>query len=356
MTVQLLVTADGLDIVVPRGEAHTVFVALDTDPFSGSAVLPFGIGAEGSTVFLPIRADRLYRLAPDGSLTLRLHQRTMWGEATDAGPCEGRIAIRRAAFTSGRKIGVVVYMKAMEANDGWGRMVADARFGAAAGSGDQYVTRYEEVEPTRIGEVMPAAKSRLEQPGGRMRIYQLLPRLFGNMNETRQPNGTLRGERLREIRRHQRRGARVPRARWGSPTSGSPACSGRRRPRTIRTIGLPADDPDLLKGHRRFAVCDQGLLRSSARTTPCEPAERLAEFRALLARIHAAGLGAIIDFVPNHVARSYRSIVRPEHNFGAQRRPHAASSIRANNFFYLQPDSPGGGPPLRLPTVRDGQS
>lgn len=40
-------------------------------------------------------------------------------------------------------------------------------------------------------------------------------------------------------------------------------------------------------------------------------ADRVGEFRALVDRTHEAGLKVIIDFVPNHVARQYRSIAKP---------------------------------------------
>jgi pullulanase/glycogen debranching enzyme len=35
------------------------------------------------------------------------------------------------------------------------------------------------------------------------------------------------------------------------------------------------------------------------------PAHRLDEFEALIARTHKAGLKLIIDIVPNHIARKY---------------------------------------------------
>jgi len=57
----------------------------------------------------------------------------------------------------------------------------------------------------------------------------------------------------------------------------------------------------------------------------------------------------IIDFVPNHVARSYSSDVKPEHSFGADDRRDVFFD-RENHFYYLQPDHPGGGAPLKLPT------
>ena len=39
---------------------RAIFVALETDPLAGCAVVPYQHGAEGSTVFLPFRADRVY--------------------------------------------------------------------------------------------------------------------------------------------------------------------------------------------------------------------------------------------------------------------------------------------------------
>jgi glycosidase len=58
----------------------------------------------------------------------------------------------------------------------------------------------------------------------------------------------------------------------------------------------------------------------------------------------------IIDFVPNHVARSYQSDVRPEHSFG-EGDDRGVFFARDNHFFYLQAHHPGGGPPLKLPTA-----
>ena len=41
--------------------------------------------------------------------------------------------------------------------------------------------------------------------------------------------------------------------------------------------------------------------------------ERMTEFEALIARTHKAGLKVLIDFVPNHLARNYRSVTKPPH-------------------------------------------
>ena len=73
------------------------------------------------------------------------------------------------------------------------------------------------------------------------------------------------------------------------------------------------------------------------------------EFTALASRMKAAGLSLLIDFVPNHVARSYWSDVRPNLSFGANDRRKTFFD-RNNNFFYLTPEVAEGGP-LRLPST-----
>ena len=62
---------------------------------------------------------------------------------------------------------------------------------------------------------------------------------------------------------------------------------------------------------------------------------RMAEFEALLERTHKAGLKFVIDFVPNHVARSYHSDAAPKgfEDLGAGDDEELAFTPR-NNFYY----------------------
>ena len=66
-----------------------------------------------------------------------------------------------------------------------------------------------------------------------------------------------------------------------------------------------------------------------------DPDGRMAEFEALVARTHRAGLKVLMDFVPNHVARDYRGTSRPPgvRNLGEDdwRDWHFR---RDNNFYY----------------------
>ena len=66
------------------------------------------------------------------------------------------------------------------------------------------------------------------------------------------------------------------------------------------------------------------------------PDNRMAEFEMLVSRTHKAGLKVIIDFVPNHVSREYKSECRPQgvEDLGEKDHPEWAFSP-LNNFYYI---------------------
>lgn len=191
-------------------------------------------------------------------------------------------------------------------------------------------------------------RGRFGEPGYRPRIYQMLPRLFGNENETRKINGTL-------------------------AENGSGKFSDLSEPvlKQFRAFGFThiwltgvlqqatstdypeawqrADDPDLLKGIAGSPYAIKDYFDVSPDYAD-DPERRLEEFKALTERMHAAGLKVIIDFVPNHVARSYQSDIRPELSFGESDRKDLFFHPD-NNFFYLTDEVTDGQAPLRLPTV-----
>jgi glycosidase len=176
-------------------------------------------------------------------------------------------------------------------------------------------------------------------------IYQLFVRTFGNVNETRKPGGTMAENGCGKF-------AQINDAALESIaamgfthiwlTGVLEQASGTAYP------NRPADDADILKGvagspyaiKDYFDVCPDYAM---------DPEQRMDEFKSLLERCRKHGFKVLIDFVPNHVARSYSSDVRPEHSFGADDRRDVFFD-RDNHFFYLQPDHPGGGAPLKLPT------
>ena len=184
----------------------------------------------------------------------------------------------------------------------------------------------------------------------RPRIYQFLPRLFGNINEARKPNGTLADNGVGKFADISDVALRALRDElhvthlWLTGIHAQATATG------YTSIGKPADDPDLLKGlaGSPYAIKDYADVCPDYAVVP---ERRMEEFRALLVRAQSHGLRVIIDFVANHVARSHDSALV---NFGRNDDRSKFFSPQ-NNFFWLQHDSPGGGPPLRLPTVVNGE-
>jgi glycosidase len=177
-------------------------------------------------------------------------------------------------------------------------------------------------------------------------IYQLLVRTFGNTNETRRFNGTLAENGCGKF--HDLNAAALTAIKQLGAThlwltGVLEQASGTGYP------NRPADVPDILKGRAGspyaikdyFDVCPDYAIN---------PDRRLEEFQELLLRCREHGLKVIIDFVPNHVARSYASDVRPGSSFGTDDDPTVFFD-RNNHFYYLRASDQGGGPPLKLPTL-----
>ena len=65
--------------------------------------------------------------------------------------------------------------------------------------------------------------------------------------------------------------------------------------------------------------------------------ERMKEFTDLIERTHSAGMKVIIDFVPNHVARQYKSNAKPEGVKDLGEDDDTSVSFSPNNNFYYIP-------------------
>lgn len=114
-------------------------------------------------------------------------------------------------------------------------------------------------------------------------------------------------------------------------------------------FGIEQDDPDVVKGRAGspYAIRDYYDVSPDLAV---DVRGRREEFRDLIERTHEQGLFVIIDFVPNHVARTYRSDAKPAGvaDLGEGDDPTVAFSPD-NNFYYLpgRPfEAPGGYVPL----------
>lgn len=172
-------------------------------------------------------------------------------------------------------------------------------------------------------------------------IYQLLPRLWGNNNESPEHNGNLEDNgtgKLSDID-----SGTLEYIKWLGCTHvwytgiirHSTQCS---------TDGCIPSHPQFVKGKAGspYAICDYYDVNPYLAD---EPDNRMEEFRELVRRTHDAGLKVIIDFVPNHVARDYGNgtsdNTHPLLGEGDDRSVHWKKD---NDFFYYP------GEALELPT------
>ncbi|MDB1125686.1 alpha-amylase family protein [Vibrio algarum] len=104
-------------------------------------------------------------------------------------------------------------------------------------------------------------------------------------------------------------------------------------------IGVGHDHPSIVKGRAGspYAIKDYFQVNPDLADNA---EERMEEFEALIERTHRAGLKVIIDIVPNHVARQYKSLNNPIHanDFGADD-DVKLEYHRNNNFYYIPEQS-----------------
>jgi glycosidase len=184
----------------------------------------------------------------------------------------------------------------------------------------------DEPHRSRTYQLPPAA----DEP--RPVIYELVVRLFSNTASVNQWNGDLETNgvgKLEQIDSAAIEGLRELGVThvWLAGVLQQATATG------YPEIGQPADDPDVLKGlagsiyavRDYFDICPDYAV---------DPAQRAEEFAALVDRLHQHELKVIIDLVPNHVARTYHSEIRPDLDFGAGDDP-AVFFDPQNDFFYL---------------------
>ena len=165
-------------------------------------------------------------------------------------------------------------------------------------------------------------------------VYQVFTRLFGNKNTTNKPWGTLKENGVGKFNDF------TPKALQEIKDLGVTYIWYTGVPhhaliQDYTAIGISNDDPEIVKGRAGspYAVKDYYNVNPDL---AINPANRLQEFEALIARTHQAGLKVIIDIVPNHIARKYEGKNNPVgvKDFGVNDDVTVAYK-RDNNFYYV---------------------
>ena len=164
-------------------------------------------------------------------------------------------------------------------------------------------------------------------------IYQVFTRLFGNANTMLQPNGTLEQNGCGHfadfdegtLRRIKQLGATHV---WYTGVIRHATTTDYSR------YGVPRQTPMVVKGKAGspYAIADYYDIDPDLASAP---EKRMEEFVQLVERTHAAGMKVVIDFVPNHVAREYHSVCRPDNvkDLGENDDSNLHFSTD-NNFYY----------------------
>ena len=113
--------------------------------------------------------------------------------------------------------------------------------------------------------------------------------------------------------------------------------------------GIPPDDADVVKGRAGspYAIRDYYDVDPDLAVVV---KNRMPEYEALIKRTHDHGLKVLMDFIPNHVARTYRSDAKPLTVFDLGATDNKTKAFAPNNNFYYLPGKsfvvPAGHNPL----------
>ena len=141
-------------------------------------------------------------------------------------------------------------------------------------------------------------------------IYQVFTRTFGNKNLTKKEYGSLAENGAGKMNDFDKGVLRhihdlgVTHL-WYTGVIRHATCT------DYSSFGIPTQNPRVVKGRAGspYAITDYYDIDPDIAV---DVDARMAEFESLVARTHAEGMKIIIDFVPNHVARQYKSIAKPK--------------------------------------------
>lgn len=181
---------------------------------------------------------------------------------------------------------------------------------------------------------MATALNAQEQKTDKLAIYQAFTRVFANTNTNNKFNGSLSENgtsKFKDINNNALKSLKKMGIShvWYTGVIEHATMTGFEKDK------IKSDHPQVVKGiaGSPYAIKDYYDVNPYLATNINK---RLEEFDALIARTHANGLKVIIDFVPNHVARQYKSDKKPKgvSDFGEKDDKNISFNPK-NNFYYL---------------------
>jgi glycosidase len=169
-------------------------------------------------------------------------------------------------------------------------------------------------------------------------VYQMLTRLFSNKNTTNKPYGTIQENGVGKFNDITDT-VLVELKKLGITHVWYTGVLEHATMTDYSAFGIKKDDPDVIKGRAGspYAIKDYYDVDPDLAV---DVRDRMKEFEQLIERTHQQDLKVIIDFIPNHVARSYQSDQKPT---GVKDLGEGDDQTKAflpnNNFYYLPGES-----------------
>ena len=165
-------------------------------------------------------------------------------------------------------------------------------------------------------------------------IYQVFTRLFGNKNITRKQDGTLEENGCGKMNDFDTRTLRRIKS-LGATHVWYTGIVRHATTTDYSKYGIPCQNAQVVKGRAGspYAITDYYDVDPDLAV---DVDKRMAEFEALIQRTHKVGMKVVMDFVPNHVAREYHSVCKPQcvRDLGEDDDTTKHFSTQ-NNFYYL---------------------
>ncbi len=187
---------------------------------------------------------------------------------------------------------------------------------------------------TQQAEKIPPVPA-MENESKKMVVYQMMTRLFGNKTALNKPYGTLvengvgkfndiNGVALRSFK-----DMGITHV-WYTGVIEHAVLT------DYSKLGIALDDADVVKGRAGspYAIKDYYDVNPDLAVNV---KDRMKEFEQLIERTHINGLKVLIDFVPNHVARAYKSDAKPSGVKDLGESDDKTVKFAANNNFYYLP-------------------
>ena len=166
-------------------------------------------------------------------------------------------------------------------------------------------------------------------------VYQVFTRLYGNRNTTRKENGTIADNgcgKMADFTPAVLKGI----AKMGISHVWYTGVIRHATQTDYSQYGIPRQHPAVVKGKAGspYAIADYYDIDPDLAV---DVKLRMQEFEQLVQRTHDAGLKVIIDFVPNHGARQYKSVCKPRGVKDLGETDNAMMGFDPQNNFYYCP-------------------